>query len=214
MAKTKEEASGILFDLDGTLVETSSAIVFAFNGALDENGLPERQPDEIKRMIGVPLEDMFARFSNGKDVGKLCDSYRGIFSGISARMSRPYPHVLETLELLDDYRLAVATTKNELLVKRLCDALGLTKFFDVVVGGDMVAHTKPAPDMVLLAAERIGLRPSATMMVGDTAMDMLAGKAAGTKTCGVTYGFGRREDLVEAGADVIIDDFGQLLRVV
>ena len=201
---------GILFDLDGTLMETGDGIIAAFNAALGKNGFARRPPDDIRALIGMPLEEMFTKLAGDGNVEKMCDDYRSRYAQLSVKMSHSYPHTLETLERLDRYRLAIATTKTRFLAGQLCDVCGLTEFFDVIVGGDMVANTKPAPDMALLAAKLIGVDPKNCLMVGDTRFDIVMGKAAGMKTCGVTYGFGSKRELEDVRADYLIDDISRL----
>jgi HAD superfamily hydrolase (TIGR01509 family) len=129
-------------------------------------------------------------------------------------LTQLYPRVLATLQALSSYTLGIVTTKElgqaEIVLRRLA----LTPFFQHIQGGTPGLRLKPAPDTVLAALSTLHCAPPHALMVGDTPADILAGKAAGTPTCAVTYGFGRREALVQCAPDYVIDSFNELVTVV
>ena len=124
-----------------------------------------------------------------------------------------YPNVMETLEELKErgYILTIASSRSHASLAEYVENLGLSPIIGFILGADDVVNGKPDPEPVTRTLEKYGMRPEETIVVGDTVFDIKMGKNAGTRTCGVTYGNGSRESL--ADADLIIDDFGQLLEV-
>ena len=177
----------IVFDLDGTLVDSLPDIVGAFRDAFAEHGLASPSEAEVRDHVGLPLETMYAAFAPAEHVAGLSASYRRIYPQRFTRHSRPYPGVPEALATLRErgFRLAVATTKRSEMAARLVAALGLTDALDVVQGTDGFPH-KPAPDVVRRALA--ALDADGVWMVGDTVHDIEAGRAAGLATYAVTWG--------------------------
>ena len=113
-------------------------------------------------------------------------------------------------QLNGNYPMSVVSARDEKGTRRFLDQFDLVKFFKVVVTGQTVRYTKPYPDPILLAAERMGVKPEECLMIGDTTVDMRAGKSAGTQTVGVLCGFGEEEELLRLGADVILKTTSEL----
>lgn len=205
----------IIFDLDGTIFETRDSIIKTFNYTLSKHGYSEESPDRIRELIGTPLEEMFVILTGKEDeADPLSATYRERYAKSCVEHSFLYPGVIETLELLSGFKLGIATTKRAYLAKQLCEAFELSNYFSVILGSEDVQNQKPAPDIVLKAVELTESKPENAIMVGDTKFDILSGNAAGTKTCGVTYGIGSEAELREAGADFIIDSFPRIIQVV
>ncbi|MCD6522191.1 MAG: HAD-IA family hydrolase [Candidatus Diapherotrites archaeon] len=204
----------IMFDLDGTLIDTKRSIVHAFNTSLRKMGYNAVPEEKIIALIGRPIEDMYRYLVNPKDTDSLCTVYRKEYARTSVKNSQLFPGVTHTLNELSNYKLAIVTTKRTNLAKQLCDASNITRFFDIIIGGDLVRNPKPAPDAIILAAEKLNTPPSHSLFVGDTCIDVNAGKRAGTKTCGVTYGIGKKDELKKCKADFIVDDISEIKQVV
>jgi phosphoglycolate phosphatase-like HAD superfamily hydrolase len=115
---------------------------------------------------------------------------------------------------LATFTLGVVTTKESAQAEIVLRRLALISFFQHIQGGSLGLRLKPAPDTILAALAALHCAPPRALMVGDTPADVLAGKAAGTKTCAVTYGFGTREALLQCAPDHVIDSFGELVDLV
>lgn len=208
----------ILCDLDGTLADSRQDITAAFRDAW-QGAIGGMAPSAtaIARHIGKPLATMLADL--GKTVSPsvrntFLSIYRESYRNRDARMTSLYPGVIPTLQALSTSALSVVTTKEPEQAQVVLDRLGLNGFFKHIQGPTDSLRAKPAPDTVLAALAVLRCAPSQALMVGDTAADMLAAKAAGTRTCAVTYGFGLREELLNCHPDSLVDSFGELLTVV
>ena len=142
-------------------------------------------------------------------------TYRNIFEENKQHMViAPFPHVIDTLRRLhaDGKVLAIASSRSSDSLEGYIDQLHIGEYISCVVSGDDVEHAKPAPDMVFMVLERLHGTAEEALVAGDMAYDIDMGRNAGTKTCGVTYGNGTRDEL--ANADYVIDDFAELLDIV
>ncbi|QRO00301.1 HAD-IA family hydrolase [Archangium violaceum] len=202
----------IVFDLDGTLVDSLPDIIASFQYSLMSLGLPVPTDTEVRVLIGHPLEEMFEHFAPGQDVTRLCSIYREHYPRNFVNRSRPFPGVLELLRTLRErgYKLAIATTKRTDMARRFVEALGMMPMVDHVQGTDGFPH-KPAPDVIHRALGALG-GAKGLWMVGDTTADMQAGRAAGLRTYGVTWGNHDAALLATATPDEIQPDLGQLLQ--
>jgi HAD superfamily hydrolase (TIGR01549 family) len=208
----------ILCDLDGTLVDSRRDIATAFQHAWQSvvAGPPPRAA-AIAQHIGKPLAEMLSELGAVLSLPRLCifqTSYRQMFARQDARHTLAYPGVVTSLRALSGFTLGIVTTKDQRQAEMVLQRLALTPFFRHVQGGTTGLALKPAPDTILAALAALHSTPARAIMVGDTPADILAGKAAGTKTCAVTYGFGTRDVLLQYAPDYVIDTFGELLSLV
>jgi len=208
----------ILCDLDGTLVDSRRDIALAFQHAWRSviGGSPPGA-NTIAQHIGKPLAEMISELGgmlSPSQLGTFLTAYRRTYSRLGARLTLPYPGVISTLQALSGFTLGIVTTKEPEQAEIVLQRFALIPFFRHVQGGTIGLRLKPAPDTVLAALAALHCGPAHAMMVGDTPADILAGKAAGTMTCAVTYGFGRREVLLQCAPDYIIDSFSELLNLV
>jgi phosphoglycolate phosphatase len=199
MKKTPEEmekVSALILDLDGTLVDSSRAIVECMNYALARKGLPLTDRRTVERNIGTPLEEMFALFTDA-DSDELVRLYREQYGRVVLRKTCLLPGVRESLGTARDrgYRLALATTKPRYFAEPILRRLGIGSLFDAVAGGEEVSRLKPAPDLLHLAVARLGCANDEVLYVGDHPVDVAAAKAAEVKIVCVTTGFWSREEL-------------------
>jgi len=204
----------VVFDLDGTLIDSLPDIVWSFRAAFDAEGLPAPDEADVRARVGPPLEEMAAAFvSDAAKVAAVCDAYRSIYPRHFTERTRPFPGVVEVLVELRrrDWLLAVATTKRTAMARELVEALGLDAFLDHVQGSDDLPH-KPAPDVVLAALA--ALSADGAWMVGDTVTDLQAGRAAGLRTYGVSWGTHDAARLAEAEPDALEADLARLLELV
>lgn len=174
----------ICFDLDGTLVDSLPDIIGSIAASLVEHGLTDPGDAPIRRLVGLPLEDMFSALAPGGDIAALVASYRRIYPARFTRNSRVFDEVPQVLGELRErgYLLAVTTTKRTAMARDLVDALGLGEHVDHVQGTDGFP-AKPAPDVIERAL--LALDAEGWWMVGDTTHDIGAGRAAGLRTFAV-----------------------------
>ena len=207
-----------LFDLDGTLIDSREDIVRAVDAVMIRMALPPPSPADVIRLVGDGIEPLIERVLfkvTGVDpdplqvstgVKLILEEYRRHLIGTTSL----YPGVRETLNAMHSAELGLISNKPEELCKRILAAFDLADRFCVVLGGDSLPRRKPDPAPLVNAMSRCGIAPAETVMVGDSPADIIAGKAAGAATCGVSYGFRSREELQAAGSDVIIDRFEDL----
>jgi len=206
----------ILFDLDGTLVHTAPDVHRAINYARGELGLPPLSLAQALKAIG-PGSDRFAQTVLGDEHAHLLEGYLEIFRPyylqICAENSRPFPGIVELLEALRSYRLAVVTNKRLVQSQALLETIDLMDYFDLLVGPELVDHIKPAPDMIHYALDQLGLAPGQALMVGDTDNDLLAARAAGVTNCAVTWGYSDTDFIRSLAPDHLIDKPDELLPI-
>jgi phosphoglycolate phosphatase len=208
----------LLFDLDGTLVDSRADLVTGVNLMLRELGEPELTAAAVIGFVGEGarlLVERSLRASRGRDpeegeietaLGLFVRHYREHLLD----QTTLYPGVREALDELAGLPLAVVTNKPVELAVAMIDGLGLRGRFRVVLGGDSLPERKPSPLMLLEAARICGVAPAETFMIGDSRIDIAAGRAAGMQTGGFTSGFRGVEELRTAGADLLFDHFAAL----
>jgi phosphoglycolate phosphatase len=210
----------ILFDLDGTLADSAADISMALRRAFEDLAITTVRPVD-SLVDGSPLEEIFAAAAPGADPGlfdRFVSRYRAHYQGGGHARTRLYPGVVDTLEALrllrPRPRLAVATSKRPEAARGLCVHIGIAGFFEVIdgSGGTGLRH-KPSPELLLRVCEALDVRPARALMVGDTARDVLAGRAAGMRTAAVLYGLGARDALMAAAPDHVFEDFEDVLSL-
>jgi phosphoglycolate phosphatase len=210
--------AAILCDLDGTLVDSRQDIGLAFQEALRlVSTAPPPTVLTIASHIGKSLTEMAYELGyrlSPPQLDRFLRAYRHYYAAHCARHTRPYPQVATTLRALAPMPLGIVTTKFQEQAEIVLSQLELRVFFRHVQGGTPGLRLKPAPDTVLAALEALQCPPEQTLIVGDTSADILAGKAAGVRTCAVTYGFGNVEELRRCQPDYWIDGFAELLDLV
>lgn len=206
----------IVFDLDGTLLDTAPDVHLCSNLALRAMGLPEISLAQARASIG-PGPDNFARVTLGEQhmhrFGEFIALFRQLYQERCLIQTRPFSGVVELLERLQGYQLAIATNKPGLYTRRILAGLALARYFAVVICPEEVAHLKPHPEMILTAMARTRATASTTLVVGDTDNDIHAGKAAGARTCAVTWGYGPRATLEALLPDFVIAKPAELLEL-
>lgn len=205
----------LIFDLDGTLVNTLEDIAASVNYTLQKLGRPLLPVDSVRQYVGDGIEMLMARALDGKDefLNDAVDIYKVHHSRNLVVRSRLYPGVVETLDHFQSIPLGVISNKAMEFISPLLENLGIVDRFKFVIGADSGLPLKPAPDTVLRIMGESGVPPDRTAIVGDGTTDIRAGKAAGIITCSVTYGFRSEEELRKTGPDMIIHDFEELKKV-
>lgn len=219
----------VCFDLDGTLVDSTRDIRAALVHALAVVPPEDVRLDEHAlgcAGLGLPLDEFYALARPAPhpaagDAGRrrFIEAYRSYYHSHLLDQTAPFPGVAATLEMVKPLRAAgmrtaVATTKKTLTAERVLGGLGLAHHFDLILGTEEPMPHKPAPDLLLACARRLDRDPARGLMVGDTERDVLAGRAAGMRTCGVSYGVLGAEGLTPHAPDFLIDRFGDLWPLV
>lgn len=191
----------ILFDLDGTLIDSIGLILASYHHTLATHGLPPVSDAEWLAGVGTPLRVQLARFApTTAHMDALVQTYRDYNLGNHDAVVKPYPGVPELVRRIRaaGYRTAVVTSKNVEGTRRGLVVAGLEEEIEVIVAADTVTHPKPHPEPVLQAMEKLGTRPAETLFIGDSIHDLNSGRAAGSRTGAVLWGpFGR--EALEAG---------------
>lgn len=203
----------LIFDLDGTLADTSQDITNALNYSLRPFKAGEYSVEETKKMVGSGISSLLKSLipsNNPGDEDIVAKRFLEFYSKHLMDNTIAYPHVKETLAMLGDFRKAVLSNKREAYSKEILDQLGLSQYFETIWGSDSVREKKPSPVPILDLLDNFNVCREDAIMIGDSNFDVEAGNAAGIKVIGVTYGFRAREYL--QSADVIIDSFADLVR--
>lgn len=203
----------VIFDLDGTLLNTLDDLTNAVNYALDQCGLPRRSTDEVRRFVGDGYKLLIDRaVGERKDcTGEAFKHFTGYYAEHLEDNTRPYAGVLDALKTLHakGKKTAIVSNKGDAAVKQLC-----TKFFYPYIteyfGVTEKMPKKPAPDMLYAAMAKLGADKPTTVMVGDGEPDIHMSHAAGIDIISVSWGFRTREFLLSEGASVILDKPEQL----
>jgi phosphoglycolate phosphatase len=203
----------IVFDLDGTLVDSLPDLAVAANHALRQLGLPEQPLPAHQKMIGGGEKNYVRRFL-GPGHQHLFDQaltlYLEHYSRHLGDRTRIYPGVSETLTRLTSLKMVVLSNKREDLCRGVLEATGLAGFFQAVRGGDSYGVLKPSPEGLAALVRELGEEPTRTLMVGDKPEDILTGRGAGVSTAAVTYGYGDLAALVATQPDNFLNTFSQV----
>ncbi len=189
----------ILFDLDGTLIDSTEAIIASFHYAFsDQNFQYEKEDSEIIKLIGYPLDHMFRELGVDKDkIWDFVDSYKENYRQISQEQTLLLQNAKASVELAASFAtLGVVTTKTTLYSIPLLENFGIRNYFDTIIGRQEVENPKPHPEPILKACERLQIFPSKDIfMIGDTKLDLIASNEAGISSIGVLCGYGSKKEL-------------------
>jgi len=198
MAKTPTQAPTVVFDLDGTLVDTAPDLIGALNFVLDREGLPPVPLHAARNMIGAGARKLIergleleGRIVSPQDLARLTGDFIDYYAGHIADASRPFEGLEAALDRLAaaGCRFAVCTNKLEWLSKRLLDQLALSSRFAAICGADTFGVSKPDPAILRQTVARAGGELSSTIMVGDAGTDIGAARRAGVPVIGVSFGY-------------------------
>lgn len=207
----------IVFDLDGTLVDSSNNIHTAATKTFEKLGMKVDFPKaELDKRIGAHFQDIFNDLNIiVDDIESYIEIYKEFyfqFIGLSVL----YPGVVQFLSLLkrNGVATAILTTKAQGQVKKIVKHFNLDPYFDIVSGRKPGVELKPHPQPLQIIMNEAGLSPSQTLMVGDSEFDIGCGKNAGVKTVAATYGYRNIDDLKKLNPDYLISDIGELKSIV
>lgn len=210
----------IMFDLDGTISDPKVGICTSVQTALKQMGIEVADINELTPFIGPPLRDSFRNFYGIKeeDIERTIGYYRERFSTVGLYENELYDGIFDLLKELHDAgkKLSLTSSKPEVFVKKILDFFKITEFFDVITGSDL-AGKRENKKMIIddSIAGLFGDKPvdlSKVVMVGDRKFDIEAAIEAGVSNIGVSYGYGSKEELSKAGADIIVDSVEELRR--
>jgi phosphoglycolate phosphatase len=212
----------LLFDLDGTLIDSRADLILSINLMLAELECATLPDVQIITFVGEGIRllvERALRASRAKEyeeelIEAALISFRRHYSEHLLDQTDLYPEVRETLEALQTLPMAVVTNKPYDFTIKILEGLQLTHFFQAVIGGDSLLERKPSALPLLEAAKLCGVAPERCLMIGDTKVDILAGQAAGMSTCGFTGGFRGEQELAAVNAEFLIGGVGELIQIV
>ncbi|MEK7509566.1 MAG: HAD-IA family hydrolase [Patescibacteria group bacterium] len=206
--------SAIIFDVDGTMLDTREFILQSFEHALSKHGFRiSNFRERFAKIVGLPLADCYAALAPVSNVHALCDTHRE-FQKQRFDLVAAYDGLIEVLSSLQKrgMKLGACSTRASELRSSLKHA-DVLHYFDAVIDGSEVTNHKPHPESVFKILEQLDIHPSQAVMVGDTPVDIHAGKAAKVAfTVGITHGFATEEQLDESGADKVVHSLRELLH--
>lgn len=207
----------VLFDLDGTLIDSRADLTSAVNAGLKAIGRPPQLMEEIVPHVGNGLNELLTQVMGGPDprLDTAIDAFSEYYDEHCVDETSLYGGVKETLEALTKKaRLGVVTNKPERFARRIVEELGVGDLLPVVVGGDTLDERKPHPAPIQKAVKDLKADFAGTLMVGDGSPDFLSGQAAGTMTCAALYGYGFREEFLKLKPTFCINQFIELKEIV
>lgn len=200
----------IIFDLDGTLLNTLDDLADSTNYVLRENGFPERNDKEIRQFIGDGVELLIRRAvpdnTDEQKIQECISMFKIHYMHNSHNKTKPFNGILELLTNLKrkGFKIGVLSNKYDTATQKLCNDY-FYGLIDAVAGESETVKKKPSPDGVFKIIEELGADTSKTVLVGDSDVDILTAKNAGIASVGVLWGFRDEENLIKAGADEIVD---------
>jgi len=206
----------VLFDLDGTLIDSIELILSSARYAFEKLDRPAPSDEEWLTGVGIPLRTMFGRYARDQaDCELLIQAYREYQLPNHDRLVRAYDGVVETiLELRQrGHDIGVVTSKSEALALRGLACVGLARYMDTVVGCDACTRHKPDPEPVLLALHRLACAPDNAVFVGDSVHDVIAGNAAGVTTMGALWGPFVRSDLAPGDPNHYVTTISEVIEL-
>lgn len=217
MMAARFDVDAVLFDLDGTLLDTVDDLHEAANRMLAELGRPLRTREEIRNFVGKGIPKLVERCLADPDVSAAdfdaaVEVFRTHYRETNGSKSAPYDTVRETLDALkaSGVSMGVVTNKAQDFAVPLLEATGLADYFGAVVCGGMLPNKKPAPDMLLHACELLSVGKERAIMVGDSGNDALCAQAAGVPVLLMTYGYTEGVPVDTINCDGLLSKFAEL----
>lgn len=212
----------IVWDLDGTLVDSAPDLRTALNAVLEKRGFFTHSLNTVRGMIGAGVPKLVERGFNAagmrldnSQLDELVGMFKDEYKACATEHTRPYPGIVETLEAIRNMHIpmGVCTNKPEVFTRQILKALGLDGFFTSVVGGDTTSRRKPDPLPLLTCLHRLGADAASSLMIGDSVHDVHAAVAARVLVVAVPWGY-RTTPVEDLGADIILYDPGNLPQLI
>ena len=210
---------GIIFDMDGTILNTIDDIQASVNYAMRSFNLPEKTLQEVKDGVGRGainlIEDIVPKGTSKADILKIYEIYQSYYDEHTNDLTGPYPGILDLLKTLKEqgYKLAVVSNKYRYLVETLNHDI-FKDYFDISMGEMDGIPIKPAPDMIHIALKEMNLSQNEVIFIGDSDVDMMTAINANIKSIGVTWGYRSKEVLIKHKADYIIDQPKDIIKII
>lgn len=197
----------ILFDLDGTLIDSTDAIVSTFHHSFEVHSYPKQDDEDIKALIGYPLDIMYEELGVSKElVWDFVATYKEEYRKISTLKTLLLPNAIEAVQQASEFAtLGIVTTKTGKYSKILMEHFGLMDYFEVLIGREDVQNPKPHEEPILKALEKLDTENKEIWMIGDTKLDLISAKNAQVNSIGVLCGYGDKETLNQF-TNVILND--------
>ena len=207
----------IAFDLDGTIINTEEGVTQSIGRMLLSYGVENPDPALLRACIGPPLQESLGKFFgiSEKDIPAAIDEFREYYNPISHIKCRPYDGIEETLQGLKAMgkKLTVATSKPVDPARRILERFGLDKYFDHIEGTPMGQNDASKADVLRAAIKGLGCEDTGEMiLIGDTKFDIIGANLLGIDSMGITYGFGKKEELEGHGATYIVNTTAEILE--
>ena len=203
----------IIYDFDGTLVDTLFDIADSVNLTLVDLGLPGLTREKIRQYVGKGVEHLMVQTLEGSsftDIPKAVDLFKKHYSENLVKHTDFYPYGREILEHFRNKKQAICSNKPEDFVRRILESLNGLKYFQAIIGGDSVKTKKPHPEGLEFILKKSKVSPDEAVLIGDSPVDIETGKRAGVYTCVVNYGLGLPEEIAAAGPDCSVDCLSKL----
>ena len=214
----------IIFDFDGTLINSVPDLTLAINTMLSHFELPEVPVEEVAPFIGNGARTLVKRALNHSMIdAEITDEFFEVafafylksYGEVPCKDTYLYPSVEETLEYLDEkaYKMVICTNKPYAFIEPLLDQLNIKQFFKIWIGEDSLAETKPNAAPLLHLANEMNTSTEKCIMVGDSKNDILAAQNAKMDSIGLTYGYNYNEHIADYNPTIVVDDFAQLKNI-
>ncbi|WP_241158249.1 MULTISPECIES: HAD family hydrolase [unclassified Adlercreutzia] len=213
-SRTLRDVEGVLFDLDGTLIDTYETILVSMRYAVNDVLGKDLPDSELMRLVGTPLLDQLIHFADGDEQRgrELMDAYRVHNAAVHDAMVRSFPGTAEALARMRDagLKLGIVTSKRHETAERGARIGGVLRFFDLLIGPDDWPEHKPAPGPVLRGCELLDVSPARCLYVGDSPYDLRAGNAAGCISVAALWGMFSADELVAEHPAIMCASLGEL----
>ncbi|MCL6612795.1 MAG: HAD-IA family hydrolase [Peptococcaceae bacterium] len=215
MSDNASKITAVLFDLDGTLTDSLPLIRRTYYQVFNDLGIPWGN-DDVMRWIGRPLKDIAEHFAGRDAADRFVERYQHHYHRDHDRFMALFPGTLEMLEYLKErgIRTGVVTSKGRPGTMRTVEFTGIGPYLDVIVTAHDVERHKPLPDPVLKALGEAGVKADEAIFVGDSHFDLEAGKAAGVRVLGVSWGICSAADLMRCGPLGVLDSWEELRKYI
>ena len=203
----------IVYDFDGTLVDTLFDIADSVNLTLSEIGLPQLPRGTIRKYVGRGVERLMSQTLEGSfftDIPKAVSLFKKHYSENLVHHTDFYPYGREILQHFKNKNQAICSNKPEVFIHRILESLNGLHYFDMVIGGDSVNSKKPNPEGLNFILQRLNISADEALLVGDSAVDIETGRRAGVYTCIVNFGLGFPDEIAVADPDCLIDSLSEL----